>query len=203
MPITAPLSLSTYFEQGLTYDEYRKGHAAKIEHEKTLPAEQQDQYLHYTELNLHRTERIEKTFTPSDEMMQSIAHLAQPVRWLVLSEYWCGDAAQNVPALAAIAKVSEGKIEMRLVYRDQHLELMDAFLTNGTRSIPKLIQMDVNGMLLNTWGPRPVAAQQLVVELKANPQTADTYAEQLHLWYARNRSADLQQEIISLLNTVK
>lgn len=197
------MSLSNYFEQGLSYEVYRKGHVTKITQEKTLPAALQDHYLHYIELNLHRTERIEKTFTPSEEMMRSMAKLTQPLRWLILSEYWCGDAAQNVPALASIAKASEGRITLRLLYRDHYLDLMDAFLTNGTRSIPKVIQMDESGNVLSTWGPRPAAAQQLVKELKANPQTADTYAEQLHLWYARNRSADLQQEIISLLGTAK
>lgn len=197
------MSLSNYFEQGLSYEVYREGHVAKITQEKTLPAAQQDHYLHYIELNLHRTERIEKTFTPSEEMMRSMAKLTQPLRWLILSEYWCGDAAQNVPALASIARASEGRITLRLLYRDQYLDLMDAFLTNGTRSIPKVIQTDESGNVLSTWGPRPAAAQQLVKELKSNPQTADTYAEQLHLWYARNRSADLQQEIISLLGTAK
>lgn len=197
------MSLSNYFEQGLSYEVYRKGHVTKITQEKTLPAALQDHYLHYIELNLHRMERIEKTFTPSEEMMRSMANLTQPLRWLILSEYWCGDAAQNVPALASIAKASEGRITLRLLYRDQYLDLMDAFLTNGTRSIPKVIQMDESGNVLSTWGPRPAAAQQLVKELKANPQTADTYAEQLHLWYARNRNADLQQEIISLLGTAK
>ena len=89
---------------------------------------------------------------------------------------------------------------MCIVFRDENPALTDAFLTNGTRSIPKLIVLNEEGELLGTWGPRPAAAQQLVIELKSNPATAPTYAEQLHLWYARNRCADLQQEIISLLN---
>lgn len=202
MSATVPVALSRFFDLGMPYTDYRTGHEAKIAREKKLPAEQQDHYLHYIELNLHRTERLDKTFTCSPELLETMAGLRQPLHWLVLSEYWCGDAAQNVPALAAMAEASGGRISMRIVYRDQHPELMDAFLTNSSRSIPKLIVTDESGTLLGTWGPRPAAAQQLVLELKANPETAPTYAEQLHLWYARNRCADLQQEIVSLLNAL-
>ena len=110
-----------------------------------------------------------------------------------------GDAAQNVPVLAAIAQASKGKIDLRIVFRDENLELMDAFLTNGGRSIPKLIQLNEAWEVMTTWGPRPEVAQNLVMELKANAETVDNYAEQLHLWYAKNRSEELVKEITALL----
>ncbi|MFA7380332.1 MAG: thioredoxin family protein [Bacteroidia bacterium] len=195
------LNFEFYFTRGLTYAEYYDGHVAKIAAEHLLPVAEQDHYLHYIELNLHRVNRLNTTYKPDAELTAIIDGLKQPLRWLIISEYWCGDAAQNVPVLAAIAQASKGKIDLRLVFRDKNLELMDAFLTNGTRSIPKLIQLNEAWEVMSTWGPRPEVAQNLVIELKANPETADNYAEQLHLWYAKNRSEELVKEISALLQS--
>lgn len=195
------INFEFYFTRGLTYAEYYDGHVAKIAAEQLLPKAEQDHYLHYIELNLHRTNRLNTTFKPDAELTAMIEGLKQPIRWLIISEYWCGDAAQNVPVLAAIAQASKGKIDLRLVFRDENLELMDAFLTNGTRSIPKLIQLNEDWQVMSSWGPRPKTAQNLVVQLKANPETAVKYAEQLHVWYAKNRSEELVKEITALLKS--
>ena len=101
--------------------------------------------------------------------------------------------------LNAIVEFSEGKIEMKLVYRDQNDELMNAYLTKETRSIPKLIQLDKHFKVTGIWGPRPTMAQKLVKELKSNPATAATYANELHLWYAKNKQQDLEEEVSKLL----
>ncbi|HLP33893.1 MAG TPA: thioredoxin family protein [Bacteroidia bacterium] len=195
------LNFEFYFTRGLTYAEYYYGHVAKIAAEHLLPEEEQDHYLHYIELNLHRVNRLNTTFKPDTELTAIVEGLKQPLRWLIISEYWCGDAAQNVPVLAAIARASKGKIDLRLVFRDENLELMDAFLTNGTRSIPKLIQLNEAWEVMNTWtwGPRPATAQQLVKTLRSNPETLPSYAKDLHLWYAKNRSEELVKEITELL----
>jgi hypothetical protein len=118
---------------------------------------------------------------------------------LVLTEHWCGDASQILPALHKIESVSEGKIEMKLVYRDQNLPLMDQYLTNNGRSIPKLIQLDFNYNVIGVWGPRPAIAQKLVEALKSNPATTANYANQLHLWYAKDKQKALEMEISALL----
>jgi len=199
MTKAAELNFEFYFTRGLTYAEYYNGHVAKIAAEHVLPAAEQDPYLNYIELNLHRVNRLNTTFKPDAELTSLIDGLKQPLRWLIISEYWCGDAAQNVPVLAAIANASKGKIDLRIVFRDENLELMDAFLTNGGRSIPKLIQLNEQWEVMTSWGPRPEVAQNLVIQLKANAETVDSYAEQLHLWYAKNRSVELTNEITELL----
>lgn len=104
-----------------------------------------------------------------------------------------------MPVLSAVADLSGGKIEMKLVYRDKHDALMNAYLTNGTRSIPKLIQLDEHFNVTSIWGPRPTVAQKLVKELKANPATAANYANELHLWYAKDKQQSMEKEIAQLL----
>jgi thioredoxin-like negative regulator of GroEL len=153
----------------------------------------------YINLNMHRMNRVEKTYIPSAEIVAQAAALRHKIYWLVLTEHWCGDAAQTLPALHKIAEMSKGTIELKLVYRDQNAALMDAWLTNDTRSIPKLVQLDEHYNVTGIWGPRPTPAAKLVKQLRADAATAANYAEELHLWYAKDRQQTLESEARQLL----
>jgi thioredoxin-like negative regulator of GroEL len=132
-------------------------------------------------------------------LQEKLDQLSEPLHWLVLSEGWCGDAAQNLPALEKIAEHSHGKIHLRVLLRDENTELMDQWLTNGGRSIPKLIQLNAAVEVTGSWGPRPAEAQAMVLAAKAAGEDHHVYAERVHKWYAHNNSADLQGEILELL----
>lgn len=153
----------------------------------------------YLPINLARMQRIAKTVQLSNELLQALEGMENKVYWLVLTAYWCGDAAQSLPLINKIAQASEGKIILRLLYRDKYPALMEKHLTNGGSAIPKLIQLDTDFTFLDEWGPRPKPAQELVKLLKGNPLTAPFYAEQLHRWYAQDKTNSLQQELIRLI----
>jgi len=153
----------------------------------------------YINLNQRRMHRVEQTYIPSAEITKQVNNVKHLTYWLILTEHWCGDASQTLPALNKIAEMSEGRIEMKLVYRDQSDILMNAYLTHGTRSIPKLIQLDAHFNVTGIWGPRPTVAQKMVTELKSNPATAAAYASQLHLWYAKDKQQSLENEVSQLL----
>jgi thioredoxin-like negative regulator of GroEL len=182
-----------YLNKGIDYDKY----VVNLAHDAiTNPDAQRKEYI---SMNQHRIHRVEKTYHVGDEVKNVINALAQPIYWLVITEHWCGDAAQIVPVTQAIAAASEGKITMKLVYRDQNPELIEAYLTNNTKSIPKIVQLDAEYNVTGTWGPRPAVAQDLVKKLKANPETAVTYANELHLWYAKDKQQHIAAELIELL----
>jgi Thioredoxin len=187
------LEYKEYFDNGINYNEYKEQMAID------LVSNSDSKIKEYISLNQYRMHRVEKTFALSDKLRQEIEALNNKTCWLVLTEHWCGDASQILPALHKIETASYGKIEMKLVYRDQNLKLMDQYLTNNGRSIPKLIQLDSNYNVTGVWGPRPAFAQKLVNELKSNPATADTYANELHLWYAKDKQKSLEIEISALL----
>jgi hypothetical protein len=100
-----------------------------------------------------------------------------------------------------MANASEGKIELRILLRDENLDIMDQFLTNGTRSIPVLIAQDTaTGTVVGRWGPRPAAVQQMVQEYKKNPtKTFKEYAAEVHAWYAQDKTQALQAEFLALI----
>ena len=187
------LGYKNYLKKGISYNQYKQLMAEDLALNADLKIKE------YINLNQRRMYRVEKTYIPSAEIITQVINLKHKIYWLILTEHWCGDASQTLPALHTIADLSEGKIEMKLVYRDQNDELMNTYLTNGTKSIPKLIQLDEHFNVTGIWGPRPTVAQKLIEELKSNPATAATYANELHLWYAKNKQLDLEKEVAQLL----
>jgi len=157
-------------------------------------------YAQYLPLNWQRTDRLYRQFKLNDATHQTLTDLNRPLRWLVIVEPWCGDVSQSLPVMARLAEASNNRIDLRLAYRDQNPNLMDAHLTDGvSHSIPILVQLDAEYQVTGTWGPRPEEAQALVKRLKSDPSTAVNYAEELHLWYARNSQQAIQDELIQLL----
>ena len=154
-----------------------------------------------TKINAQRIKRIDKQFELSNEVKRLLKLQKRDWLWIVLVESWCGDAAQNIPVIAKIAEQSS-KIELKLILRDENLQIMDAYLTNNSRSIPKLICIDKeSGEEIGTWGSRPTVIQDAAVKFKAlNPAVSHTdFVTYIHSLYAKDKGNSLQQEFIDLL----
>lgn len=155
----------------------------------------------YTKLNLARTRRIERTFKPSAEA-QGIMAAAPPMAWLIITEPWCGDSAQNLPVLLTLAALAPS-ISVHITLRDDGSDLIDHHLSNGTRSIPKLVAFHGDGRELFSWGPRPANGHALVLRNKELPEGEqlgkDALAEKLHRWYHENGGEATQNEMIALV----
>lgn len=179
-----------WWEKAISFNEYLKN----FEHELNHGSSKQN--ADKLPINWQRTSRILKTYVPSDEVKNIISSLSESRKWIVITEHWCGDSAQIIPVMQKIIESSDGKIEMRLIYRDDYPEFMDAHLTNGGRSIPKLIQLNQNWQVLNFYGPRPEYAMNLVRTLKSNPETTDKYSEELHKWYAQDKQKSIELDLV-------
>ena len=184
---------------GMSYEEYKKLFADEIENP---PAVDEKNNYDIKKLNFSRSTRVEKQFVPSDELIEALNKIINPQLWIVLTESWCGDSAQNLPVIAKISELSKN-VELQILHRDSNLEIMDQYLTNGTRSIPKLIAFDEDGKELFLWGARPVAAQQLINELKEKGLQKNEWLIELHKWYANNRGKEIEIELLELLNNLK
>lgn len=195
----ATFTYSAYWKKAMSYAMYRSTVSDLLARGLTTGTHQSPEMLDYARLNDHRMDRVEKRFQMLPALQEKLDQLSGSLHWLVLSEGWCGDAAQNLPALEKIAEHSHGKIHLRVLLRDENTELMDQWLTNGGRSIPKLIQLDAAFEVTGSWGPRPAEAQAMVLAAKAAGEDHHVYAERVHKWYAHNNSADLQGEILELL----
>jgi len=187
-----------FLDKAISYDLYLEGFKhAQAKHKAGEGSD--NPQLAFLDINLQRSLRIAKTFTLWAPLKQALDELPHEVHWLILTEYWCGDSAQCLPALQQVALASNGKISLSLLFRDEQPELMQHFLSSGSKSIPKLIQVDKHMNLSGIWGPRPAEAQQLVKRLKADPSTAGKYQEALHSWYAADKCFSIQKEILQLI----
>ena len=195
---------NAHLQKSITYTAYRAMIDQLMLENKTTGPNQSEELTEYAKLNIHRMNRLDKTVQLSTELITTLQQLQRDLTWVVLTEGWCGDAAQNVPVLHTIAQ-QQPRIQLRLLLRDENLDIMDQYLTNGGRSIPKLICLDTLTMEeLFTWGPRPAEAQTLVQQLKAEGVTDHhALAEKIHAWYAQNKTTALQLEIQQLLEKLR
>lgn len=154
-------------------------------------------YLKYVKLNHSRMKRWTKKGTLNPELEEAIKTIASPQKWILITEPWCGDAANSIPYIEKIAQLNPN-ITLEVQLRDSDSEI-DNYLTNGGKSIPKLITRDSNGNDIFSWGPRPAEAQALVLKQKGSDASSDEkYTEVLH-WYKDDKGTSLQTELLALL----
>jgi hypothetical protein len=185
-----------------TYTEYRNHISQLLIEGLSTGNTQSEDLTHYTTLNEVRMNRLDKTIKVPAEIEEKLRNLKKEHILLVISEGWCGDAAQLVPIMNKMAEASD-KLELKIVLRDENDELMDQYLTNGARSIPKLILVEKEtGVVRGSWGPRPAAATQLVKEFKEKHGafTAEAKTE-LQKWYLQDKGLSTMEEIALLLET--
>lgn len=169
--------------------------AARVE-----AADPADPMTPYRPLNLSRMKRLQTTYEPSHAMRTAMESLHAPRTWLVITEDWCGDSAQTLPILAAIAQLNP-QVDFVIVDRDTNPDIMDRYLTNGSRSIPILVARDAKGNDLWTWGPRPDAMLALIEEWKAAGRPKEDWYTELHTWYAHDKGTSTEADIIARMAT--
>ena len=182
------------------YLEYRKLVSDLLLENKSTGNEQSDDLTNYSTLNETRMNRLDKTMKITDENTLKLISLKKEYIWLVISEGWCGDAAQLLPVVNKMA-LESGKIDLRIVLRDENDDLMNLFLTNKSKSIPIVIIVDKQtGELMGHWGPRPKAAITLIQDYKKEFGVVDETAKtNLQLWYLHDKGLSTQKEIIDLM----
>jgi len=189
-----------------SYSEYRALTEQLVAEGRTTGPNQSEAMAHYTKMNHSRMKRLDKTIELNPELVQAAQNLGDRYSVTVITEAWCGDAAQNVPILAALTKHNPG-IKLDLVLRDENLDLMDQHLTNGGRSIPKMLVYNKGtGEVVNTWGPRPAPVQQMVMDYKAQPESErlpySEFVKEAQVWYNKDKTQTAQQELLAVLNTL-
>lgn len=188
-----------------TYPEYRKIVTDLLVEGKSTGSEQSESLTNYSKLNDARMNRLDKTIKLTDEVVSKLENLEDRFIWLVISEGWCGDAAQILPIINKMALASHKKIDLRIVFRDENLELMEEYLTNGGRAIPKVIIVcKETGIVRADWGPRPKGASDLMTSYKKEFGVIDEKIKtDLQLWYLADKGVSVQEELIEVIENIK
>lgn len=187
-------------ETAISYKQYRAELDALVDAVKSGNLKQTDEYLEYRLLNQQRMKRLDKSFKLSEFVRDGLKEVERPVIWVVLIESWCGDGAQSLPVLNKMAEASPN-ISLKIVLRDQNLPLMDQFLTDGGRSIPKLIMLDeATREIQDTWGPRPSIATAMVKEQKEKfGEITVEFRTELQKWYTKDKGLNIVSDILKML----
>ncbi len=184
-----------------SYQDYRNKISELLLEGKSSGNEQSEALTKYSELNKTRMNRLDKTIEITAEYTEQLSQLKGNYIWLVVAEGWCGDAAQIVPVIHKMAMQTPA-IELKMVFRDENEDLMNQFLTNGAKGIPKLIIVDKNSLeVLGDFGPRPTGAQQFMLDYKAAHGKIDETAKaDLQLWYFKDKGLSIQKEIMDVMS---
>lgn len=157
-------------------------------------------FLEYTKLNLARTKRWLKTGRLNREAIEAIKAISSVQTWTVITEPWCGDAAHSVPFIEMLA--NENPL-IKTVYelRDSTPFRINDYLTNGSKSIPKLIVTDEEGNDLGIWGPRPEECQTFFQKFVDDKTDINKMKEALQIWYNQDKGEGIQQELTQLIRS--
>ena len=183
-----------------SYQEYRELVSRHVSNGTSTGPNQTEALAQYTLLNDSRMRRLDKTTKIPDSILEKINDFKGSQTWLVLTESWCGDAAQTMPVMNKLAELNED-IDFRVVERDKNPELINAFLTNGAQSIPKLIVLDNNtNRIIGEWGPRPSTATDMVNSYKKeHGSLSPEFKQDLQVWYNKDKGVSVAEDLTKLL----
>jgi thiol-disulfide isomerase/thioredoxin len=192
--------VSNALTSAISYPEFMEQMEACVAEQTSSAPEPSESFAGYTKLNLARMKRLAKTIQLPEAVINTFKDFTEKRQWLVITESWCGDAAQTMPIMQQLADLNPS-IELKVVYRDQNPELMDAFLTEGTRSIPILINYDpINEQVLGHWGPRPTPLNERVKEEKEQKGgLSPEFRKELQLWYNKDKGITAANDLKDLL----
>lgn len=183
-----------------TYEEYKNLSEELVEQKRTTGQSQSEALIEYTKLNYFRMTRVDKTMVVRNDAKEVIESIDKKKYWILITEAWCGDAAQIVPIVGRLAQLNSN-IELVIILRDENPDIMDMYLTNGSKSIPMLISLNENFEEEWHWGPRPKPAQAMVIENKETQElTFDELKKNVQLWYVEDKTNTTQNEIMNKIN---
>jgi hypothetical protein len=167
---------------GLSYEDYREHWRDQKDASPDGADPDERRRIHFLNYNWERQAHVHDTHTPSDDLRDAIDRLDEPQLWMVLTEPWCGDSAFLLPVIAEAAALSD-EVTLRILLRDENLDVMDQYLTDGSRSIPKLVAFAEDGTERFVWGPRPEGARERYAELNEEYDDKMTVIEELVAYY--------------------
>ncbi len=169
----------TRFEQGYTFNEMLQNYPEQLELHQH----------HYNKTVIHDDDR-------------NLIQNAGDLNIMVLTIPWCGDSVATLPVLFKLVEGLEN-VKLRILERDDHPDIMDNYLTNGGRAVPKFVFFDGELNELGNWGPRPKPFQEIFEQyrpkIKSGEISKETVHQILRKEYAKDRGKTIIREMMELL----
>jgi len=183
----------------MNVNEYEKQFDEILDGKNTAYPYDTDEYINYVKLNKARMKRWAKVGKIAPDLAATLKNIQHTQNWILITEPWCGDAAHSHEFIKKSAELNP-KISLTVRNRDAPDSEIDQYLTNGGKSIPKLIVRDADGQDLFDWGPRPKAAQELYMSQRTDTSLSNEDKKRaLQSWYNKDKGTTIQQELNVLL----
>ena len=186
---------------GWTYDAYLAQWQQGLDRPLAGLDKRERRYLFYARYNWERAQRVAEAYEVSDALREAIETIDTPQLWLVLTEDWCVDSAFSLPIIHEAAGLNP-HITLRILARDANLDIMEHYLTNGGRSIPKLIAFDEEGTELFAWGPRPAEIQQRRQDMQKAGASSQELSQAVLAFYEQEGWRQVDAELTVLVGSV-
>ncbi|MGB1247483.1 MAG: thioredoxin family protein [Chitinophagales bacterium] len=190
-------------DKAMTFDDFQQYTLDIIDKKNIVAPYDNPDYLSFTVANHRRIDKILKDIQLSKKLYNELNDDVKKWTWIVFDEPWCSDASFSVPVLYAMSLASGGEIDFKIYLRDTHPEIMEHYLTDNGKAIPKLVCLDENMNELGTWGPRPAELQKLAIELKQRNADLTEKIKTSFGWYRKDKGESLQAEFIDLIKKWK
>jgi len=189
----------TRVRRALTYDQYMDQWRAKNDLTMKGLDKVQRRTRFYSKYNLERQELVERKWEMSAEFRQAVIQVSGPLDLLFITDDWCIDSAYSLPMLKSISEMRDD-VSLRILMKDDNLDILDLFLTNGTRSIPKLVGLDFSGEVQFVWGPQPEEIRLIRKQLIDSEAEGRIVSGTTIEWYADEGWIPVDTELTALLS---
>ncbi len=191
-----------HIDKSINYIEYKNLINELFNQGKTTGDDQSQEMIDYTKMNINRMNRLEKTVELNNELITEVNKIDSKYYWVCMTEAWCGDAAQILPIIDKVCLLNSN-IDLKILLRDENPEVINDNLTNGSKSIPKLIILDNNLNKIISWGPRPQILNDFVSEYKKRPDFSKAeMIKEIQMWYNKDNTKSLQSDIVNLIKNI-
>lgn len=150
----------------------------------------------YIQKNKEVEQKIQKDFVMIKKLFNTLQN-TKIKQLCLITEAWCLDACILLPLLRAI-EIVQPKIEIRIYLRDKNEDLMNLYLTNGSKAIPVVFGLDENGLEIFRWGPRSQKAKAII-----SPIMQEAYAIKyaaLSEFYLKDLTLSIQEEWLDCIS---
>lgn len=194
------MNYSDLYSKSISYNEYDELFERLNNEKRTTGIEQNENLINYIQLNWQRNKRVKKKIIPSDDVIQRINTNQTKSTIFVITEPWCGDSVFSLTPLGNIQQAG-GDIDIRVILRDQEEDVINNYLTNGSKSIPKMILFRGKHEV-TTWGPRPKELSELIMKFKSTEGfTKEELAKKIQLWYNKDKGEQVFYELEKMINS--
>jgi thiol-disulfide isomerase/thioredoxin len=140
--------LSDKFSTALSYDKY-------------LQTGNEEQQRRWT--------RVYEAASLTESQKQLLGGFVREMKILIVSGIWCGDCVEQCPLIARIAQANPEKIDLRLLDRDQNLDLAHQVRINGGDRVPAVLFLSEDFEFCGLYGDRTINRYRAIAQRKLGP----------------------------------